>query len=52
MNAIEVEIPVSKEFYNRLSVGQDLTDSFKFGSLVMDGDFSSLHMRVKNKRIE
>lgn len=52
MNAIEVEIPVSKDYYNRLSVGQDLTDAFKFGSLVMDGDFSSLHMRVKSKRVE
>ena len=52
MNAIEVEIPVDKDYYNRLSVGQDLTDAFKFGSLVMDGDFSSLHMRVKSKRIE
>ena len=52
MNAIEVEIPVNKEFYNRLSIGQDLTDSFKWGSLVFDGDFSNLHMRVKAKRIE
>lgn len=52
MNAIEVEIPVNKDFYNRLSVGQDITDSFKYGSLIMDGDFSTLHMRVKNKRIE
>lgn len=52
MNAIEVEIPVAKEYYDKLKVGQDLTDSFKWGSLVMDGDFSNLHMRVVNKRIE
>lgn len=52
MNAIEVEFPVNKEFYNRLSIGQDLTDSFKWGSLVFDGDFSNLHMRVKAKRME
>lgn len=52
MNAIEVEVPVHKDFYNRLSIDQDITDSFKWGSLVMDGDFSSLHMRVVGKRIE
>ena len=52
MNAIEIEIPVKKEYYNRLSVGQDLTNSFKFGSLLMDGDFSTLHMRVTGKRVE
>ena len=52
MNSIEIEVPVHKDFYNRLSVGQDITDSFKWGSLVMDGDFSSLHMKVVGKRIE
>lgn len=52
MNAIEVEFPVTKDYYNRLSIGQDLTDSFKWGSLIMDGDFSNLHMRVTGKRIE
>lgn len=52
MNAIEVEVPVTKDYYNKLSVGQDLTDAFKWGSLVMNGDFSTLHMRVTGKRIE
>lgn len=52
MNSIDIEVPVCREYYNRLSVGQDLTDAFKWGSLVMDGDFSTLHMRVVGKRIE
>ena len=52
MNAIEVEIPVDRDYYNALKIGQDLTDAFKWGSLVMDGDFSNLHMRVASKRIE
>ena len=46
MNAIEIEVPVAKDYYNNLKIGQDLTDSFKWGSLVMDGDFSNLHMKV------
>ena len=52
MNSIEVEFPVNKDYYNRLSIGQDMTDKFKWGSLVMDGDFSTLHMKVVGKRIE
>ena len=52
MNSIEIEIPVNKAFYDRLSVGQDITDSFKWGSLVFNGDFSTLHMRVTGKRME
>ncbi len=52
MNSIEIEVPVNKGYYDRLSIGQDLTDKFKWGSLVMDGDFSTLHMRVVGKRIE
>ena len=52
MNSIEIEVPVNRDYYNRLSVGQDITDSFKWGSLVIDGDFSTLHMKVAGKRIE
>lgn len=52
MNAIEVEIPVAKDFYKKLEIGQDITDAFKWGSLVMNGDFSELHMKVISKRIE
>lgn len=51
-NSIEIEIPVNKDYYNRLSIGQDITDSFKWGSLIIDGDFSTLHMKVVGKRIE
>ena len=52
MNAIEIEIPVKKEYYDRLSVGQDITNSFKWGSLIVNGDFSTLHMKVIGKRVE
>ena len=52
MNSIEVEIPVSKSFYDRVSVGTELSNSFKMGSLLFNGDFSNLHMTVTGKRIE
>lgn len=52
VNAIDIEVPVDKDFYNRLSVGQDITNAFKYGSLIFNGDFSTLHMKVTGKRIE
>ena len=52
MNAIEIEIPVDKGFYDKLKINQDITNSFKWGSLIFNGDFSNLHMKVIGKRIE
>lgn len=52
MNAIELELPVSKSFYDRVSVGTEISKSFKMGSLLFNGDFSNLHMTVTGKRIE
>ena len=52
MNAVQIEIPVTKEFYNKVYVGQDISNTTKMGSLMMDGDFSTLHVKVINKRVE
>jgi hypothetical protein len=52
MNASEFEIPVSKEYYDKLSVGDDLSDKFKTGSLIMGGTWGSMVVSVKNKRID
>ena len=52
MNAIELELPVSKSFYDKVSVGTEISNSFKMGSLLFNGDFSNLHMTVTGKRIE
>lgn len=52
MNAIEFEIPVDEEFYNSVSVGTNIVDNFRFGSLIMDSSFGSWKMRVINKRIQ
>lgn len=52
MNAIELEIPVNKSFYDKVSIGTEISNSFKMGSLLCNGDFSNLHMTVTGKRIE
>ena len=51
-NAIEMEIPVSRDFYNKVSIGTDLTDKFKAGSFWIDGDLSWLHLKVIEKKVK
>jgi DNA polymerase III delta prime subunit len=50
-NAIKLWIPTSKEFYNSISIGSEISDSFKFGSFIFDGDFSNLHVKVIDKKM-
>lgn len=51
MNAIEITIPTTEQFYNQIQVGQKLTDNFKLGSLAVNGSISELIIEVKKKEI-
>lgn len=51
INAISMQIPVSKKFYNSVRIGTRISDDFKYGSLVFNGDFSELRVTVKDKQI-
>lgn len=51
MNAIEIEIPVDKEYFDSVEVGDTINDDFRVGSLVMKGSFGSWDITVKNKEI-
>ena len=51
MNAIEFEIPVDKEFYNQVSVGDEIVDNFRAGSFIINGYFGSWDMKIKGKEI-
>jgi hypothetical protein len=50
-NAIKFKIPVSREFYEAVSIGSQLSDEFKWGSFFFNGDFSNLHVKVISKEI-
>jgi len=52
MNAVEITVPVAKEFYLSCKIGDKLSDNFKWGSFLRDGDLSKLNVTVKNKRFE
>lgn len=51
VNAVKVDIPVSKQFYNRVTIGEEINRSFKYGSLIFNGDFSNLKLKVVDKKI-
>jgi len=51
MNAIEFDLPVSREFYNDVKVGTSLVDEFRSGSFIMNGSFSNWKITVIEKSI-
>lgn len=52
MNDIDVQIPVSEEFFNSVEVGDVLDDSFRMGSFVMNGSVGSWDITVSKKEIQ
>lgn len=51
INDIEFEIPVDKAYYDKCSIGQRVSDpGLKLGSLLMNGDFSKLKIKITGKR--
>ena len=51
INDIEFEIPVDKAYYDKCSIGQKVSDpGLKLGSLLVNGDFSKLNVKITGKR--
>ena len=51
-NAYEFEIPVDRDFYESVHEGQELTSSFRAGSMLLCGTFGSNKVWVEKKRKE
>ena len=52
MNAITIQIPVDKEYYNSVNVGDVINDDFRMGSLVMTGSIGSWNIQVVDKSVQ
>lgn len=52
MNDVDIQIPVSKEFYDSVEPGTVLDDSFRMGSFVMNGSFGSWDIEITDKEIQ
>lgn len=51
MNAIEFEIPVDRDYYNSLSLGDEIVDDFRVGSFIFNGSLGDWKMMMVNKNI-
>ena len=51
MNDISIEIPVDKEYYDSVEVGDTIDDSFRVGSFIWKGSFSNWKVTVESKDI-
>lgn len=52
INKTELEVLVSKEYYDSVDVGTVVNDDFRVGSLALKGSFGSWIIEVIDKRIE
>lgn len=52
MNAMEIQIPVDKEYYDSVEVGQDIMDEFRMGSFIYKGTFGNFKVTVTDKEIQ
>lgn len=51
INELTLSVPVDKEYYNSVSVGDVINDDFRFGSLIMRGSFGNWRVTVGKKEI-
>ena len=51
MNDISIEIPVDKEYYDNVEVGDVIDDSFRMGSFIWKGSFGNWKITVESKDI-
>lgn len=50
-NAIRIEIPVDKQFYDDVREGETLKKDFRTASLLIRGSFGSWKVRVVEKKV-
>lgn len=51
MNEITIEIPVDKEYYDSVAVGDTVNDDFRVGSLIIHGSFGNWNVIVERKEV-
>ncbi len=52
MNDLSIQIPVDKEYYDSVDIGDTIDDSFRVGSFVFKGSLGSWKITVENKEIK
>lgn len=52
MNDISIQIPVDKEYYDSVEIGDTIADDFRMGSLIFKGSFGNWNITVEDKRVQ
>lgn len=52
MNDVNIEIMVDKDYYDSVEIGENLEDSFRWGSFIRSGSIGSWDIKVADKRTE
>ena len=52
MNDISIEIPVDKEYYDSVEIGDTIDDSFRVGSFIWKGSFGNWKVTVESKEVQ
>lgn len=52
MNDISIQVPVDKEYYDSVKVGDTIDDSFRMGSFIFKGSFGNWKIIVEDKCIQ
>lgn len=52
LNAIRIEIPVSKDFYDSVDKGDYISNEMRMGSLILRGTFKKIKIKVIDKQLK
>lgn len=50
-NKLKIQVPVDKEYYDSLEVGDEVADEFRLGSFLFKGTLGSTKVKVKDKEV-
>ena len=51
LNKMTIEIPTTKKYYDSVSIGKKLDNSFRTGSFIITGSLSDYQIKIKDKKI-
>lgn len=50
-NAVKIEIPVDKKFYDAVKIGDVLNNDFRAGSFLMSGSIGNWSIKIEDKKV-
>lgn len=50
-NDLELQIPVDKDYYDSVEIGDSIADSFRMGSLIFKGSFGKWKVTISDKEV-